>query len=103
MIIVIQYLLQSSTLFTFASIASTFSPPMQENPLLFSPPIGHSYVGALVVVGEGGAGVGAGVVTIGDIPGQASDGNAPRANVTSSNLNKTVILSLLLDKRVKMK
>ena len=89
-----QYLLQSSTLFIFASIARTFPPPMQETPLLFSPPIGHSYVRASVVVGEGGAGVGPGVVTTGDIPGHASDGNTTRAITTSSKLNTTLILSL---------
>ena len=59
---VFQYLLQRSTLSTADFIPSgRILPSMHETPLLVSPPIGHLYFGAVVVVGAGGAGVGLGV------------------------------------------
>ena len=76
---------------------------MHETPLLVSPPIGHLYFGAVVVVGAGGAGVGVGVgVGVGGGGGgggagvkHASEGKSTRV-IASKKGYKKIISSVYL-------
>ena len=70
---------------------------MHETPLLVSPPIGHLYFGAVVVVGAGGAGVGVGV-GVGGGGGKvkhASEGKSTRV-IASKKGYKKIISSVYL-------
>jgi len=74
---------------------------MHETPLLVSPPIGHLYFGAVVVVGAGGAGVGVGVGAGGGGGGggagvkHASEGKSTRV-IASKKGYKKIISSVYL-------
>jgi len=79
-------------------------PSMHETPLLVSPPIGHLYFGAVVVVGAGGAGVGVGVGVGGGGGGvgggggkvkHASEGKSTRV-IASKKGYKKIISSVYL-------